>query len=194
MTEPSFWQMQEGELAWWAAFLARPESLARLFAIYGYRYLPFFFEEFGHLGTVVDFGSGPVSAAFIGEPAPEHPYCVDPLMPEYFKAHLIYGEPIMNWPPDISPAIFDTALVLNVLDHCDDPPALLAQVARVLRPGGKALVWVHVDILPDALHRTVSEAEVWSWLVGAGLTVKRARAHYDIYGPRAYMAVAERPA
>lgn len=191
MMEPSFRQMQEGELAWWADFLARPESLARLFAIYGYRYLPFFFEEFGCLGKVADFGSGPVSAAFIAEPAPEQVYCVDPLMDAYKRLGLVYGAAAW-WGGEAH--VFDTALVLNVLDHCDDPAKLLLDVAGYLRPGGRALVWVHVDILPDALHRTVSEAEVWSWLAGAGLTVRRARTHYDIYGPRAYMAVAERPA
>lgn len=192
MLEPPFAQMQEGELAWWVAFLAHPESVARLFAIYGYRYLPFFFEEFGRLGKVADFGSGPVSAAFIAEPAPDRVFCVDPLIAEYERAGLVYGRPATYWLTPLTET-FDTALVLNVLDHCDDPPALLQQVEAFLCPGGKALVWVHVDAEPDTLHRTVSEGEVWSWLVGAGLTVKRARTYHD-YGPRAFMAVAERTA
>ncbi len=63
MSGPSFDEMQRGELDWWVAFLARNDALARLFAIYGYRYLPWFFEEFNKLGQVIDYGSGPVSAA-----------------------------------------------------------------------------------------------------------------------------------
>jgi SAM-dependent methyltransferase len=188
VTAPTYEQMQEGELAWWRGFLSNPHAIPRLFAVYGYRYLPFFFEEFGHLGHVVDIGSGPVSAAYIGEPAPEHPYCVDPLMFCYQDAGLIYGEP--HWwgvPPDP----FDTALLLNVLDHVNDPAALVAKTARSLCSGGKALVWNHVDALADGLHRTVTTFEIDGWLADAGLDIVRARYHQD-YGPLAYMAVARR--
>ena len=81
----TFEEMQRGELDWWIAYLGHPHAVSRIFALYGYRYLPFFFEEFNHLGEVVDFGSGPISAAYIAEPAPREVICVDPLMPEYHK-------------------------------------------------------------------------------------------------------------
>lgn len=189
--EPPFQQMQEGELAWWRGFLSQRGSIPRLFAIYGYRYLPFFFDEFSHLGRVIDFGSGPVSAAFIAESAPAIVFCVDPLFQDYRKADLLYGEAMIEVSGTLT-AFFDTALVLNVLDHCDDPPALLKKVAARLAHGGQALVWNHVDAIPDALHRAVTTAQIQAWLLDAGLAVMRERTFHD-YGPQAYMTVAVRP-
>jgi SAM-dependent methyltransferase len=41
--------------------------------------------------------------------------------------------------PDSS---FETALLLDVLEHCDDDRAALAELARVLRPGGRLILAV----------------------------------------------------
>jgi SAM-dependent methyltransferase len=184
-------QMQAGELDWWRAFLARPNALPRLFGLYGYRYLSYFFEEFDRLGAVIDFGSGPVSAAWIADLPPAIVVCVDPLFGAYRDAGLVYGEAVVP-AGDLTP-VFDTALVLNVLDHADDPAGLLMAVAASLKPGGKALVWVHVDAEPDALHRRVADREVAKWIADAGLSIvrdcRRGRGHG---GPDEYLAVATR--
>jgi SAM-dependent methyltransferase len=186
-----FSEMQAGELDWWRAFLARPNAIPRLFAVYGYRYLGFFFEEFDHLSNVIDFGSGPVSAAWVADRPPEVVACADPLFPAYWDAGLLYGKAVA--PSYIPAAAFDTALVLNVLDHADDPAALLVDVADSLKPGGKALIWVHVDSPADALHRSVTEEEVKAWLKAASLSIVRAcRLQRDHGGPDEYMAVAVR--
>jgi len=184
-------EMQAGELEWWRAFLARPNALARLFALYGYRYLSYFFPEFDDLGDVIDFGSGPVSAAYIADRPPATVTSIDPLLGAYRADGLIYGSPLA--PERIPAGVFDTALVFNVLDHADDPAELLVAVAASLKPGGKALVWVHVDALPDGLHRMVSEDHVREWLRWAGLSVvrdcRRMRGHG---GPDEYLALATR--
>jgi SAM-dependent methyltransferase len=192
MTQPDWQQMQTGELEWWIAWLGQANGLARIWALYGYRYLWFFFDEFSSLGRVVDFGSGPVSAAYIGDPAPLLVYCVDPLFQAYRQAGLLYGGMIEIDFAAYRPRAFDTALVLNVLDHCDDPPALLRQVADSLRPEGKALIWTHVDAAANSVHRSVSLAAVADWLRAAGLSVERDFLRVHI-GPAQYMALAVKP-
>jgi len=182
-------EMQRGELDWWRAFLSRSNALLRLFALYGYRYLSYFFEEFNDLGRVIDFGSGPVSVAYIADRPPTVVTCVDPLFGAYQEAGLVYGEAVA--PPDIPPAAFDTALVLNVLDHADDPAALMVAVAASLKPGGRALVWVHADVPADSLHRTVTEDEVRRWVRDAGLEIQREmRRRRGHGGPDEYLMVA----
>ena len=188
MNQPYYEAMQRGELDWWIAWLAQPHGLARILALYGWRYLDFFFAEFGNLGRVIDFGSGPVSAAYIGDPAPLLVYCVDPLFEAYRKAGLVYGSMIEVDPATYRPRAFDTALLLNVLDHCDDPAALVAQAADLLCPGGAALVWVHDNAPADSLHRTIPWPQVHNWLHDAGLPVERETWRTG-NGPRQYMAL-----
>lgn len=38
---------------------------------------------------------------------------------------------------------FDVVLNINVLDHCIDPAKVVSEMARVLRPDGRLLIWVH---------------------------------------------------
>lgn len=192
MTSPTFEEMQRGELDWWIAFLRRPHSLARLFAIYGYRYLPWFFEDFDRLGNVIDFGSGPVSAAWIADLAPSVVDCVDPLFKAYREAGLIYGQALEAVPFGLPVSVYDTALLLNVLDHCEAPAALIGDAFARLRPGGKALVWTHVENGPDALHRRLTWAQVGDAIMAAGFRIDAWWIH-DKRGPRVYIARAVKP-
>lgn len=45
-------------------------------------------------------------------------------------------------PPPAAPRSFDAVLCCSILEHCADPPALLANLRTVLRPGGALLVIV----------------------------------------------------
>jgi ubiquinone/menaquinone biosynthesis C-methylase UbiE/DNA-binding transcriptional ArsR family regulator len=98
----------------------------------------------------------------------------------------------------------DLALVVHLLHHVTDPSAALAEVARVLRPGGRLVI---ADVLPhpyDEYRRTMGH--VWlgfgreaieGELAQAGLAAERWHepgAEPGARGPAMFVATAVRPA
>ena len=77
-------------------------------------------------------------------------YAVDPLMP-FYKEHF---SKIINPDVDFRKAkgeqlpfddnYFDGIIISNVLDHTDDPHLVLREIFRTLKPGGVAIIEVHV--------------------------------------------------
>ncbi|MFB4313513.1 class I SAM-dependent methyltransferase [Actinomadura sp. 21ATH] len=74
----------------------------------------------------------------------------------------------------------DLALALNVLEHVDDDRAAVAEIVRVLRPGGAALVAVPCDMALWSAHdvalgrvRRYSRRALTDLLEEAGLSVDR---------------------
>jgi ubiquinone/menaquinone biosynthesis C-methylase UbiE len=78
---------------------------------------------------------------------------------------------------------FDLITVHQVLHYLEDPSAAVAEAARVLKPGGKAVI---VDFAPHALeflrdehqHRRLgfADREVAQWCKAAGLSLAGTRA------------------
>ena len=68
----------------------------------------------------------------------------------------------------LEPTSLDLALVVHLLHHVADPSAALAEVARVLRPGGRLVI---ADVLPI---RTRSTAAQWA-TSGSASAVRRSR-------------------
>jgi len=184
-----FVTMQEAELAWWKRYLDHPTARQRMWALYGARYYDFFWRDMGNAENTVEIGAGPV-------PVMEIMSCsrgtaVDTLGDAYRAAGLA------KWPyvpiGDVPDGYADTLLLLNVLDHTDDPQELVRDGYRVLRVGGRALVFVHLN-QGDDKHRRVSESEPGGWLGSAGFLLERwAIKPPTVYDPSAYMAVVVKP-
>ena len=172
--------MQKAELAWWANFMGHPTAKQRMWALYGARYYDFFFAEMFNPGKTVEIGSGPLPVMEVMNA----PQCiaVDSLKYEGLTDWSLFdaGQVPDGWA--------DTVLLLNVLDHTDDPKALIAEAWRMLIPGGKALVFVHLGQQDDK-HRLVQAYEVEDWL--GAFAIQRAQLQPgNSYDPAAYLAVA----
>lgn len=65
---------------------------------------------------------------------------------------------------DVAPASFDRLICTEVLEHCVDPSAILAAMARALRPNGVAVVTVPNDPLILGLKSLVRRTPV-GWVL-----------------------------
>ncbi|MBM3860736.1 MAG: methyltransferase domain-containing protein [Verrucomicrobia bacterium] len=86
----------------------------------------------------------------------------------------------------------DAALLFNIL-HCEEPSRLLAEVARVLRPGGMVLVihWRYDPSTPrgPSLDIRPRPEQCRQWMLEAGLTLLVAHVdlppyHYGMVGQK----------
>jgi ubiquinone/menaquinone biosynthesis C-methylase UbiE len=66
---------------------------------------------------------------------------------------------------DLPAASFDRLICTEVLEHCVDPAAILAAMARLLRPGGVAVITVPNDPLINGLKQIVRRTPV-GWAMG----------------------------
>jgi SAM-dependent methyltransferase len=139
------------------------------------------------LGDVLDAGAGDGATAQLIAPRARSVTCVDSNETLVDAARVrLAGHAntraevadITRLPfPDRS---FDAVLLLNVLTHLSSPPRALAELARVLRPGGRlALVTLaahrHLDVTEGYGHVAAgfTPTEVRRMLERAGLTVEQ---------------------
>ncbi len=86
---------------------------------------------------------------------------------------------------------FDRIICTEVLEHASDPEAILAEAARLLAPGGRAVVTVPNDPLILRLKRIVRCTPV-GWLVGDRIEWGGDRYHVHRWTPDEFEAVLRR--
>jgi ubiquinone/menaquinone biosynthesis C-methylase UbiE len=110
-------------------------------------------EEVAHFGEtwgcfrglrVLDVGCGPFGLIHFADHAAER-IRVDPLLPQYSQRLPLKGWSLCAMAESLPLAnrSIDLAVCFNALDHMRDPEAALEEIARVLRPGGAALLMIH---------------------------------------------------
>jgi len=121
---------QAGQPTWWASLAVRSASLP-LPAEHRWRYRQEFLAELGSqvgaTGSVVGVDASPQTLALVRRRTQGQD-----------NLGLVQGDATAL---PVAEASFDRALSVQVLEYLPDPAAALGELHRVLRPGGRLVVW-----------------------------------------------------
>jgi SAM-dependent methyltransferase len=125
--------------------------------------------------TVVEIGPGPVG--FPEACGAERAIAVEPLAPRLKQAGLLLESDVEYLAVGaeaipLADDSVDAVVARNSLDHVADPKAVMAEVKRVLRPGGTLILNVDVEGVPTEAEPHTFEVEDIHRLV-APLTIER---------------------
>ncbi len=192
--QESLTDMQSNELAWWVEFLGHPTAKHRMLAVYGSRYLPFFWETFLTARGLIEFGCGPLPVAVITQA--QRVAMVDPLAARYREAGLLEADTAEHMRSTLQTGdvgAYDTALVLNVLDHASDDEVqqLMDDAYAALKPNGRLCFYVqlhtgderHAPLTVDAVDKALSRFVVDK---AQGMAASK-------MDPEAYLVLAHKP-
>lgn len=141
----------------------------------------------GNAQTVLDFGAGIGTFSGSVNVDPEHVHCVEPdegarrfLSGKGYHAHASLA--------DVADASIDYLFTLNVLEHIDDDSAAVDEIYRVLKPGGRLLIYVPAFmILYTSMdshvghHRRYRLAPLRNLVAAAGFRVQKS-VYFDALG------------
>jgi ArsR family transcriptional regulator len=115
--------------------------------------------------------------------------------------HIVFRQVSLHKLP-IANGELDVALMMLVLHHLPEPPRVLAEAARAVKPGGRVLI---LDMLPherEEYRQTMghvwlgfSEKQMTQWLLAAGFKEIRWQAlppESKAKGPSLFVATARR--
>jgi SAM-dependent methyltransferase len=139
------------------------------------------------LGDVLDAGSGDGASAQLLAPRARSITCLDrsEKLLAAARRRLRHLPNVHFAPGDVQQlpfdgGRFDEVLLFHVLVYVDEPARAIAEAARVLRPGGLAIVTTvapheHAEVTAGYghLHSGLAPARLARWLSAAGLTVSR---------------------
>lgn len=127
--------------------------------------------------VVLDIGSGPLGFPDAVAAQAAVSISVEPLARRYDEAGLLLDSNAVYLDCGaeaipLTSASVDVVISRNNLDHVDDPLAVIAEVKRLLRPGGTFILNVDVDHTPSVTepHR-IELADLRAWL--APLVIER---------------------
>jgi ubiquinone/menaquinone biosynthesis C-methylase UbiE len=86
---------------------------------------------------------------------------------------------------------FDRIICTEVLEHTKNPEAILREIARLLRPGGRAVITVPNDPLINRLKSVVRKTPV-GWLLGGKIEWGGDIYHIHIWKPAEFRQLLER--
>lgn len=145
---------------------------------------------------VLDVGCGTGAAlAQVGKAARAELFGVDPSRTMLAAARARLGEGAVLVDATLgslpfSGGAFDAALALNVLYFCDHEGAMLADLHRVLKPGGRLVAYVtHREVMQRwsftraGLHRLFDAAELRATLHKGGFAIDAIVIHEAAVGP-----------
>ncbi len=120
---------------------------------------------------VVEVGCGP-GALLLALPEALRPLGVDhsPRLLRRARERLAHASPLTRADAErlpIATSSVDRVLCSELLEHTLAPGAVLAEVARVLRPGALAVVSVPEEERVDAIKDTLARLGLGRWLLGA---------------------------
>lgn len=130
-------------------------------------------EQFGARGSVLDFGGGRGAfARLLHETGRFDPIIVADLLeaPGGHEAGIHGAQCDLNGPLPFVDSSFDTVTAIEIIEHLENPRHVFREIARVLRPGGVAVI------------STPNCENVRSYL---SLLL---RGHHWAFGPRSYPA------
>jgi len=177
LTTSEWLDSQAHELAYWKDQYTQgnPEQAARWHWYANVIFLDWFFSTNLSGMRLLDFGSGPMGVLHHIRNSARR-VAVDPLMTEYRRiGYDVEANGIVAL--SAMPAeMFDVVFCLNVLDHTDNPSAVLHMLAGHVEPGGTMVFCV--DLRPpekrDACHK-INLTDEWMCAAAdsAGLIGKR---------------------
>jgi ubiquinone/menaquinone biosynthesis C-methylase UbiE len=135
---------------------------------------------------VLDVGCGPFGMIHYADQAAAR-VCIDPLLPHYrqeFSSGTLCGPQLsvcaMGEALPLADQSIDIVICHNAIDHMLDPTEALGEMARVLRPGGTALLMIHTfpswlrPLYPlDRMHPHHFSAESFALFVQARFRIGR---------------------
>jgi len=128
---------------------------------------------------VLDIGCGPRGSLEFLAGVARATVCVDPLALNYsalgaWSHSMVYvGAPAEVVP--LASSSFDVVSSLNSIDHVESHARVLAEVARLLRPGGMFLLYTHVGLPPTPCEPSSVRAGFESDAANAGLRAHSVR-------------------
>jgi len=156
ISDEQFAQIQDDEWRWWTfnALYDNYDHRIDCWPIYDRHFQPYLLPEFR---AVADVGSGPMPYILNPIIIANERVAIDPLFDRYMKVNRFHEllEQLSGHFLDIAEApsnYFDGVFCQNCLDHVQDPDLMLAELHRIIAPGGRLYFYVDVGRPPDVMH------------------------------------------